>query len=218
METKNLPTGPGVYLLRCTHNGLAYVGSSENVRRRVRHHLARLEKRSHRCRMLLSAYLAAGPKRFEAVLIHACEEAELSQLEQAEWERLKAAGLLLSDGDYFIPRGDYPETSSAKAEAMRARWADPEKRAALAEKVNAARADPSYREECKGRNSLAGSVRWKRPATEATATGAYFNKKDRKWVAQIRVDGKRKYLGRFDTEQEARAVYLDEWERRRIKV
>ena len=40
-----------------------------------------------------------------------------------------------------------------------------------------------------------------------TAKGFYFNKAVCKWLAQIKVDGKRIYLGLHNTEQEARAAY-----------
>jgi hypothetical protein len=38
--------------------------------------------------------------------------------------------------------------------------------------------------------------------------GYYWNKKSRKWKAQITVNGKRKYLGLFKKEENARAAYL----------
>jgi hypothetical protein len=39
--------------------------------------------------------------------------------------------------------------------------------------------------------------------------GYYWDKKTQKWQAQIRVRGKNKHLGRFNTEDEARQAYLD---------
>jgi hypothetical protein len=41
------------------------------------------------------------------------------------------------------------------------------------------------------------------------AKGYSLNKKNKKWVSQICLDGKLIYLGSFNTEQEARNVYLD---------
>ena len=41
-----------------------------------------------------------------------------------------------------------------------------------------------------------------------TAKGYTWNKRDKKWQAQIALNGKRKHLGYFDTEAEAREAYL----------
>ena len=49
-----------------------------------------------------------------------------------------------------------------------------------------------------------------------TAKGYYWNKPRRKWHAQIQIDGKRQYLGFFDTEEEARNAYLGAKERLHI--
>jgi len=38
-------------------------------------------------------------------------------------------------------------------------------------------------------------------------TGVSFHKRDGKWEAQIRIDGKKKHLGYFHTKEEAAAVY-----------
>jgi len=40
------------------------------------------------------------------------------------------------------------------------------------------------------------------------AKGYYWNKQAGKWKAQIRINGKEKYLGLFNTESEARETYL----------
>lgn len=37
--------------------------------------------------------------------------------------------------------------------------------------------------------------------------GCYYNKQSRKWQASVRVNGKKKYLGSYDTEQEAHDAY-----------
>ena len=44
-----------------------------------------------------------------------------------------------------------------------------------------------------------------------TSRGDYrYHKRDKIWEARITLNGKRKYLGRFNTEEEARAAYLAE--------
>lgn len=42
---------------------------------------------------------------------------------------------------------------------------------------------------------------------EGRLVGAYYNKIKQKWVSQIGIDGKRKHLGYYETEQEASDVY-----------
>lgn len=42
-----------------------------------------------------------------------------------------------------------------------------------------------------------------------TAKGYYWHKGSKKWEARITVDGKRYYIGSFDTEEEARQAYLN---------
>jgi hypothetical protein len=37
--------------------------------------------------------------------------------------------------------------------------------------------------------------------------GVYWKKRDKKWVAQTNIDGKRKWLGGFDTKEDASCVY-----------
>jgi hypothetical protein len=39
--------------------------------------------------------------------------------------------------------------------------------------------------------------------------GYYWNKSRNKWKSEIKLDGKSIYLGRFDTEEEARQAYLE---------
>lgn len=41
------------------------------------------------------------------------------------------------------------------------------------------------------------------------AKGYRWIKNDQKYEAQIKINGKQQYLGRYDTEQEARAAYLE---------
>ena len=38
--------------------------------------------------------------------------------------------------------------------------------------------------------------------------GCYWNTRDKKWIARIKVNGKNKHLGCFDNEEDARAAYL----------
>ena len=161
MKTQHLPAGPGVYLIRNKLSRQAYVGSSENVRRRVRHHLARLEAQSHSCDPLQAGYDVV-PQLFEAVVVCECDVEDLTIIEKGMWEHLKREGLLIGQAERFYPRTPTPPKSTAKADAMRARWADPVKRAELEAKINARRADPAYRESIREKNRRAVQVRWEK--------------------------------------------------------
>lgn len=161
MDTQHLPNGPGVYMIRNRMSLQAYVGSTENVRRRVRWHLARLNKQTHYCGPLQGAFDAV-PQLFEAVVVCECDVEDLTVIEKGMWEYLRREGLLLGQAERFQPRGVKAAASTGKAEAMRARWADPVKRAELEAKINARRADPAYRESIREKNRRAVQVRWEK--------------------------------------------------------
>lgn len=42
-----------------------------------------------------------------------------------------------------------------------------------------------------------------------SAKGCYFHKRDNKWLAQITINGKSRYLGYYETESEARNAYVE---------
>lgn len=52
----------------------------------------------------------------------------------------------------------------------------------------------------------------KRPGS-SKYRGVTFKKKEKKWVAQIQINGKRTYLGRFDIEEDAAKAFLEVAER-----
>lgn len=139
----------------------AYVGSSENVRRRVRHNFAKLEQQSHHSKELQAMYDAV-PQLFEAVVVCECDVEDLTIIEKGMWEHLKREGLLLGQALRFQPKAASRPKSPAAANAMRARWADPAKRAELEAKINARRADPAYRESIREKNRRAVQVRWEK--------------------------------------------------------
>lgn len=160
MNTQHIPMKPGIYLLWNPKTNQEYVGSSVNMRRRVRWHLAQLKAGTHGSEKLQKAYSKAGAEGFQAVVVCVCEASELAMRERREYERVKKQGLLLNNERVFGVRAESVPKSPAKAKAMKARWADPKKRAALEAKINARRADPEYRASISEKNRRAVQARW----------------------------------------------------------
>lgn len=74
--------------------------------------------------------------------------------------------------------------------------------------INGVRADnriANLREATNAENNQNLAIR---PHNTSGFMGACWDSERRKWLAQIRADGKRKYLGRFDTPEVAHAAYL----------
>jgi hypothetical protein len=74
--------------------------------------------------------------------------------------------------------------------------------------INGARADNRFtnlREASPAQNRHNSRA----PRTNITGLkGASWNKRDRKWVSEIRANGKRIYLGYFDRAEDAHAAYV----------
>lgn len=51
------------------------------------------------------------------------------------------------------------------------------------------------------------SYRFKKPYSKSKCVGVHFDNSKQKWVAQIRINGKKTYLGRYLTEDEACTAY-----------
>lgn len=60
-----LPRIPAVYVIKSTTNGKMYIGSSCNLRRRIRDHLRNLERGTHKNKHLQSAFNKYGGDTFE---------------------------------------------------------------------------------------------------------------------------------------------------------
>lgn len=61
------------------------------------------------------------------------------------------------------------------------------------------------------------NVRKKHP-TKAGLRGAHYDKSRGKWLAQIRIDGRQVFLGRFDTEEAAHCAYLSRLQQLQAKA
>jgi hypothetical protein len=65
-DSDDLPASPGVYQLHNDATKEMYIGSSSNVRLRVKEHIKALESGSHSNRFLQGSYGKSGPNRFSA--------------------------------------------------------------------------------------------------------------------------------------------------------
>lgn len=144
MNTQKLPARSGVYVIEISRTPFAYVGSSINVRRRVRHHFARLKDRTHCNKDLQGQYVCYGEERLTARLICYAEEGELSKLERQAIFDLIAEGKTLFNKLTETPRPPR-QPCPARGEALRRRWANPQERAKLEAAINARRATSEYK-------------------------------------------------------------------------
>ena len=81
----------GVYLVRNTVNGMAYVGSSANIEIRLATHRSKLASGKHPSKKLQEAWDKFGAQCFEFATIHPCEEEFLELFEQHFMNKLEAA-------------------------------------------------------------------------------------------------------------------------------
>lgn len=63
---------PGVYEIYNKANGKRYIGSSENLRYRLRNHIRRLRKGTHGNKHLQSAWTKYGEENFTIDVVHTC--------------------------------------------------------------------------------------------------------------------------------------------------
>lgn len=158
MDLAHLPTGPGIYRLRNAVNGKVYVGSSVNVRKRVRLHFLLLTTGKHVNSHLQRSFGRDGAEAFTAELVESCATTELLHCEQSHidgnrsHDRRYGYNINPSASRQTISeetraklsaagkgRKRSPETRAKMAETWRGRKHTPESRA----KISAARANTS---------------------------------------------------------------------------
>lgn len=91
MAGRIVPT-PGVYVIRNTLNQHLYVGSSENIDRRIRAHKKLLERGCHHSLRLQRAWSAYGASAFEFKILELVESSRLIAREQHFIDALGAFG------------------------------------------------------------------------------------------------------------------------------
>ncbi len=120
--SENLPVSPGVYQLKNDSTKEIYIGSSNNVKLRIRDHIKALESGSHVNKFLQDSYKKNGPNCFSATLLVECASEQLLLVEEKEIKKAMAAGLnLLNMTD--TGQGVKPRYGAASSENISARGA-----------------------------------------------------------------------------------------------
>lgn len=139
MENTNnqieIPADPGIYAIVHKETGKRYVGSSDNIRRRLRKHKRDLERGVHDNSYLQKAWNKYGPNEFRAEIIELCPVSELLIQEQQHID---------SKGDFNLcpvagcVRGIKHSKESRKLEshASKIRWENPDYRTKKSEAVS----------------------------------------------------------------------------------
>lgn len=92
-EYGRLPAGvtSGIYEIRCTVTGRAYVGSAVNLGKRWQLHYTQLQNNKHHSRHLQRAWNKYGESCFVFHVVELCEKADLLVREQSAIDSLKPA-------------------------------------------------------------------------------------------------------------------------------
>ena len=90
--SEKLPASPGVYRLCNDATKEMYIGSSNNVRSRVKDHIKALESGCHSNRFLQDSYGKSGPNLFGATVLVECSGEQLLISEEKEIKKAMSAG------------------------------------------------------------------------------------------------------------------------------
>jgi len=97
-SAQDAPVTSGVYAIVCLQSGRRYVGSSVNIRRRIRQHIARLSAGNHHSVALQRAWDKYGHDQFQMKILGLCGPDHLIACEQnhmdqgSEYNTSKVAG------------------------------------------------------------------------------------------------------------------------------
>lgn len=134
------PNTPGIYLITCFANGQQYVGSSINIRRRWREHLAELLSQKHRNRYMQNCYNKYGVLSFSFEILELVPRKELLLPSEQWWidvlkpriNNCKFAKSRLGIKS-SVPMPVSPETRKKISDALKGRNFTDEHRIALSE-------------------------------------------------------------------------------------
>lgn len=177
-------TTSGVYALKNTATGKAYVGSSVNIPRRKRCHYSELRNGTHHSLHLQRSFIKHGEAAFEFVILEetSTDESVIRGAEQRWIDRLDAAGKGGYNGNPCAASvGRLPKSATHKqriGEARRGQTHTPETKAMLAV-LAFARANRPQTAETKAKISAGNSGKVRTPeqraALSAARTGKHFS-------------------------------------------
>lgn len=192
-SVKVLPESPGIYGMRCEAIGRVYVGSSINLRARCRDHISRLRGGSHRNRFLQAAWSEFGEVSFVWSLIESLPDGSgLTEKELLYIEQLNTA---YSSGGFNLelsPRkGGYDITTRLLLSRNMLGPSHPHR---------GKKFPKEYCERISARVRAAGPM-------AGRFKGVNLDARTKTFMARIYVDGKQRFLGRYETDIEAAHAY-----------
>ena len=211
MAVRKKPEDCGVYVI-ATPSGKRYIGSSICFPQRKWVHLSELRNGVHHNQSLLDEYRRYGADSFIFELVENCAPDDLIAREQAH---IDASDPSILHNECLIA-GALPRTALTEARKQEMRQAMLGNKYSLGIKRSSeTRARMSSGQKLRAeREKRDGTERARsEKISQSTNTSGYrgvcLHKASNKWQAQIRIDGKRKYLGSFDTPELAYEAICD---------
>jgi group I intron endonuclease len=192
----------GVYTIRCSECKRIYIGSAVNLKRRFTVHLKALLNNRHHCSKLQKAFNEFGKECFTFSLLEICEKTDVLKREQFWIDSTKE--LFNSSRSAYSLLG-YKHTEESKSKISKANVGI-KKTEAHRRKISEFRTGSVMSDEVRLKIS-------KSCGNKSGYVGVHYHSKNKKWVAQAYKNGKRKYLGIYDSPElanEARLKFMEE--------
>jgi len=209
----------GIYAIR-SPSGKFYIGSSVHVERRRRQHFNMLRAGKHHCLPLQHAFNKYGENSLTFDVLEVCTRDALLDKEQAFMNALGRAGMYNvcpqagNGSSAFVT----PEGRRRQAEAIRGRKHSAEAKsrmsvakqgvlhsAAAKAKISAANSGRTWKEDDRARRA---ESLWSYSRSDNESGFRGVSRHRDKWSAKIQRNGKRVFLGLFDTPEAANAAIL----------